>query len=381
MQKVIQDYKTPGHATAFSGLNAMTRFYRGQYSKAQLSRAMEGVDAYTIKRESKPVSVFNPIYTHRPREIVQADLVDVQALSKLKKRNMKKRYLLCVIDSYTRKAWIEATEDKKETTIRDAFARILQQLKPKMRSSGFVLLVDRGTEFVNRLFGRFLRANNIELRHPSFKASHVERFQKSIQALIYRYIENKQSNSYLPALPALLHTYNTRYHRTIKMSPNEAEEEKNADRLLRNVTDEYARRKRRKPRFSRGELVRVLKKKGSFARSYDDTYGEPHFRIAEIFTRMPIPQYAVEDLRGVRRRGRLYAEQMQRVHNPDSIYKVEKIIKRRTRRRVKQALVRWLGYGPEFDTWLPETDVADHFERDEASTTGSSSSSEEEEEA
>ena len=65
MQKVVRDYTTPGHPTAWSGLNVMTRFYRGQFSKAQLNRALEGVDSYTIKRESKPVSVFNPIYTHR----------------------------------------------------------------------------------------------------------------------------------------------------------------------------------------------------------------------------------------------------------------------------------------------------------------------------
>jgi hypothetical protein len=163
------------------------------------------------------------------------------------------------------------------------------------------------------------------------------------------------------------------------MSPNEAEKEENAEELLRNVTADYDRRKRRKPRFSVGERVRVLSKRDHFARSYDDTYAEAHFRIAEIFTRMPIPMYAVEDLKGVRRKGRLYAEQMQRVSNEARIYKVERVLKRRTTRGVRWVKIRWLGYGPEFDSWIRETEVTDTFEQDGASSTEDEDEDEEEE--
>jgi hypothetical protein len=39
---------------------------------------------------------------HKPRKLLQADLVEVATLARLSSLNDKVLYLLCVIDSYTR---------------------------------------------------------------------------------------------------------------------------------------------------------------------------------------------------------------------------------------------------------------------------------------
>ena len=38
-------------------------------------------------------------------------------------------------------------------------------------------------------------------------------------------------------------------------------------------------------------------------------------------------------------------------------YLVEQILQKRTRKGVKEYLVRWAGYPPEYDQWVPEQDM------------------------
>ena len=82
-----------------------------------------------------------------------------------------------------------------------------------------------GTEFVNRQVRTYLQQQNIKIIHPSSekKAAIVERFNKTFQGLIYRYLTHNQTTTYVDKLARLLQTYNLRQHRTIKMTPEDAE--------------------------------------------------------------------------------------------------------------------------------------------------------------
>ena len=57
-----------------------------------------------------------------------ADLADTQLISKLDKGF---RFLLCVIDIYTKYAWVIPLKDKKAITITDAFQKIEDESKRK----------------------------------------------------------------------------------------------------------------------------------------------------------------------------------------------------------------------------------------------------------
>lgn len=50
----------------------------------------------------------------------------------------------------------------------------------------------------------------------------------------------------------------------------------------------------------------------------------------------------------------MYAEELQHVKNSDE-YLVEKIL----RRRNGQVYVKWLGFGDEYNQWIPESDLID----------------------
>ena len=54
----------------------------------------------------------------------------------------------------------------------------------------------------------------------SHKASVVERFNRSLKELMYKAFTVRSSVRWIEILPDLLSTYNSRYHRSIGMSPN-----------------------------------------------------------------------------------------------------------------------------------------------------------------
>ena len=82
-----------------------------------------------------------------------ADLADMQLLSKF---NKGFRFLLCVIDIFSKYAWVVPLKDKKGISIVNAFQKILSDSKrseaeDKGRKPNKVW-VDKGSEFYNNSF-------------------------------------------------------------------------------------------------------------------------------------------------------------------------------------------------------------------------------------
>ena len=77
------------------------------------------------------------------------DLADMQLLSKY---NQGTRFLLCVIDIFSKYAWIVPLKDKKDISIVKAFQIILKQSNRKPNK----IWVDKGSEFYNAYFKKLL---------------------------------------------------------------------------------------------------------------------------------------------------------------------------------------------------------------------------------
>ena len=82
-----------------------------------------------------------------------ADLADMQLLSKL---NKEFRFLLCVIDRYSKYALVIPLKDKKGVSVVNAFQQILKksnrsEAEDKRRKPNKIW-VDKGTEFYNNSF-------------------------------------------------------------------------------------------------------------------------------------------------------------------------------------------------------------------------------------
>ena len=83
------------------------------------------------------------VYSTFKDNIWGADLADMQLISKC---NKAFRFLLCVIDIFSKNSWVVPLKDKKGVSIFNAFQNILDDSKRKPNK----ILVDKGSKFYNR---------------------------------------------------------------------------------------------------------------------------------------------------------------------------------------------------------------------------------------
>ena len=127
------------------------------------------------------------------------------------------RFLLWVIDIFSKYAWVVPLKDKKGVSIAAAFQSILKQSNRKPNK----IWVDKGSEFYNISFKKWLQNNGIILysMHNEGKSVVAERFIRTLKNKIYKYITSVSKNMYIDKLDDIVNEYNNTYHTTIKMKP------------------------------------------------------------------------------------------------------------------------------------------------------------------
>ena len=104
----------------------------------------------------------------------------------ISKFNKGFRFLLCVIDIFSKYAWVVPLKDKKCVSIVDAFQKILDKSGRKPNK----IWVDKGSEFYNNSFKKWLKDDDIEMYsvHNEGKSVVAERFITTLKTKIYKYM-------------------------------------------------------------------------------------------------------------------------------------------------------------------------------------------------
>ena len=125
------------------------------------------------------------VYSTFKDNIWGADLTDMHLLSKY---NKGIRFLLCVIDIFSKYAWVVPLKDKKGISIVKAFQSILKQSNRKPNK----IWVDKGSEFYNAYFKKRLRDNDLIMysTHNERKSVVAERFIRTLKSKICKYMNS-----------------------------------------------------------------------------------------------------------------------------------------------------------------------------------------------
>ena len=120
----------------------------------------------------------------------------------ISKFNKGFRFLLCVIDIFSKYAWVAPLKDKKGISIVNAFQKILEESKRKPNK----LWVDKGDEFYNNCFKKWLKDNDIEIYsiHNEGKSVAAERFIRTLKNKIYKYMTSISKNVYIDKLDDII---------------------------------------------------------------------------------------------------------------------------------------------------------------------------------
>ena len=280
-------------------------------------------------------------------EIWSADLV---FMDKLSKWNKGFKYLLTVIDVFSKFAWVVPLKDKKGSSITTAFADIIKTYKRKPE----YLWVDKGSEFYNKTFKEWLLQNDIEL-YSTFnegKAVIIERFNRTLKSRMYKQFTIQNNTIWYNIIDKLVDEYNKTKHGSIKLTPVEASKKKNHGLVYFNLYGDIEALKQ-KPKFKIGDMVRISKyKRKVFDKGYTPNWSEEVFTVDKIQYTNPIT-YKLKDLRGEDIQGSFY--ELELLKAEQEVFRIDKVIRRDYKK--KQALVSWKGYSDDFNTWIPMKDL------------------------
>lgn len=358
-KRIAKNYTTLGDPSAFSGLANLAARYPKK-TRSQLANVLAGIDTYSRHKEAKPVKRYNPYIVRASLQLLQLDLLDVRQLAN---QNDGVKYILMIIDTFSRRAWGFPLRNKQAQGVVEAFENFLDvTLLSRQKKKVERVLTDRGREFNNRRFQAFLRERNISLSHPNEHAPHVERLNRSIQRILYAHLTEEGTRRYIDRLDDVFNSYNKRPHSAHNMPPEKALAPAN-DRKVKYVLaaklEKHLRTPTKKPRFEVGDFVRLVKPRATFSRSYKETHRQEIFQVrAVIRAPLPVPMYQLSGLEGEEITGKFYANQLTavRVGNP-RLFRIGRIVDREPARhgRAPRVLIKWQGYkSPRYNTWMSE---------------------------
>ena len=138
------------------------------------------------------------------------------------------------------------------------------------------------------------------------------------------------------------------------MTPVEASKKKNESTLYYNLYGDM-KQLSFKPKFKVGDKVRISKyKRKVFDKGYTPNWTEEIFLIYKIQSTNPIT-YRLKDLSNEEIHGSFYEPEL--LPAKQDVFCSEKVIRRDYKK--KQALVKWLGYSDDLNSWIPLSSLQD----------------------
>lgn len=272
-------------------------------------------------------------------DTLQADLVEMIPFAK---HNRGNKYILTVINIFSKKAYARALKNKSAEEVKAALESVLDSLGYTVKH----IHTDRGKEFYNAAVRTMLQSRNIHLysTFSRMKAAICERFNRTLKSRMWKYFSLRSTSEWIDILPKLVDEYNDTKHRTIKMKPNDVDKH-NEEQLLLSVYNNSAPTVS-KTKFKVGDSVRISKSKHVFEKGYTPNWTTEIFTIRKVQKTNPIT-YLLKDWRDVDVEGVVYTEELLLAKYPD-VYLVEKVL----RRRNNQVYVKWVGFDDEFNEWI-----------------------------
>lgn len=296
---------------------------------------------------------------HRPkrknfkrRQVIQKGLndtweIDLVEMIPYSPENKGYKYILTVIDIFSKYAYAMALKSKDSSSVVEAMKRIFKKSQfspPKNIHS------DQGKEFFNKKFRELMTKLNINHYHTysKMKASIVERFNKTLKNKMWPRFNLQGHYNWTSILDDIIKEYNNTKHRTVKMKPVDINF-RNEELILNSV---YNRIKKFTPgRFKKGDYVRISKEKGIFSKGYLPNWSTEIFKIENVKMTYPVT-YELSDLNNNIIRGNFYEQEIQKT-NFINTYLVEKILKKRK----NEIFVKWLGFDSTHNSWINTNDL------------------------
>ena len=226
-------------------------------------------------RQFKAYRGFNSYVASKPLQELQIDLGDFTASSAV---NDGFRYVFLAVDIFTKFIHCVPVKDKKTPESIRAFNEILEKIGIPEN-----IMSDREGAWESTEFIRLLNQHKINHIISNTPPPFSERAVQEIKNMIFARLEGLEidKQNWTDVLPAVLKKYNNRIHGTIEMSPIDARKPDNQIQVYMNIRQK-AQFKRRYPKLSKDDQVRVYIKPHTFKKGYQSSWSREVYKIIYI---------------------------------------------------------------------------------------------------
>ena len=365
-------YEDLDHTAAYSGTDKLYKYVKKKNDRTDITKK----DVLNFIRDQKAYQyhgyvprkfVRRPIKVSMQGVIIGSDLCDLT--ENIAKHNKGYRYILVLIDLFSRKVDLTPLKNKSGGTV----AKALDTFFENSSYSYSHLFADEGGEYINGAAQKIYDKYNIvryNIFNRRFKNSIAERYIRDLKSVLYKYFTQNNTYKFLDILPKVEKLHNSSPHTGLggetpynvhkltdldKIKEQEIIQLKQKIKNYGNISRNEIRSLHRIDRaFTVGSHVRILLNDAEkiFGKSYEKIFSDEIFIIRKVDKKLPI-SYWLSDLKNRNIKGVVYHKELKKIKLPEENY-VEKVVKTRKNPKTgkKEYLVRWLGYPDEFDEYV-----------------------------
>lgn len=272
---------------------------------------------------------------------------DLMSLEKHSKVNSGFKYLLIVIDAFSKYLWVKKLKSKLAIEVTNQMKDIF------VKSNRIPLNIqsDMGGEYMNTHFDKLMKKYNIN-HYNTFthiKATFAERVIRTLREKLGEAFTFQGNFKWVSLIDNIVKIYNNTKHSKTKIEPSKVT--KSNEKFILNT---YFTIKPifMTPKYKIGDFVRISKFKKTFEKSSTRNWSTEIFKIVKINRKYPVT-YLLEDYQGQPILGQFNEYEIMQSKYPN-VYLVDRIIKSKG----NKVFVSWLGFDSTHNSWINKNEIS-----------------------
>jgi hypothetical protein len=222
MQVIDKIYKNPD--TGFISANKLYEKVKQENPKITLKQVKEYL-------KNSPTQ---QLHTQKKKPITEAKIygaigqyqLDLTFYNQYKKQNSNYHIILVAVEINTRYAYTIALKSKSQESITGALKELITKMTNDKRTPT-IFQSDNGSEFKNNSVSKLLDEYKIQQffcqENDKKCLAIAERFNRTIKALINKYMTENNTTKWIDVLQNFTNNYNNTIHSTLKMKPKDVD--------------------------------------------------------------------------------------------------------------------------------------------------------------
>ena len=343
-KEILQDiYLNPRNPGGFSGQLKLKREaceVRPDISIKDVKNFLKTQESHTLHGVVPKKYLKRRVSVRGPGHLLSSDLADMT--NEARKSNSMFRYLIFIIDCFSRKLSVIPIKDKRGSTVASELDKYLSSSQYSYK----LLWTDQGAEYMNSHTKKVCEKHGVKLYHVynrRFKACYSERAIRTVKQKLFKILTHFNTNDFISYLDDVVSAYNDSPHRgLLGLTPNKVHEMKDPEEIKslelkqfdQKLTNYGSSIKHQNSRINfsqrdilpEGTYVRLLSNvsEEQFHKSYKAIFTIEIFEIDCVVKETPVLYY-LKDLAGERIKGVVYRNEIVPVSLPE-YYPIEKIL-------------------------------------------------------